>query len=139
MDQPRELRIVAVNGMLGYGFEATSLRAGMAERPHLVGGDSGSSDPGPYYLGSGASLVKPEQLRRDLGLALSEARAAGAPLVIGSAAMGGGAPHRADRADGRRARTRGGGRDGERAHRRADGHRAFRRGAGAGRGRGAGR
>jgi hypothetical protein len=93
MDQPRELRIVAVNGMLGYGFEAASLRAGVAERPHLVGGDSGSSDPGPFYLGSGTSLVKPEQLRRDLGLALAGARDAGAPLVIGSAAMGGGAPH----------------------------------------------
>ena len=93
MDQPSELRIVAVNGMLGYGFEAASLRAGMAERPHLVGGDSGSSDPGPFYLGSGASLVKPEQLRRDLGLALAGARDAGAPLVIGSAAMGGAAPH----------------------------------------------
>src|SRR5918997_327925 len=93
MDQPHELRIVAVNGMLGYGFEAASLRAGMAERPHLVGGDSGSSDPGPFYLGSGTSLVKPEQLTRDLGLALAGARAAGGPLVIGSAAMGGGAPH----------------------------------------------
>ena len=88
-----EIRIVAVNGMLGYGYEAASLAAGLAERPHLVGVDAGSSDPGPYYLGTGTSLVKEAQIRRDLRMALAGARWAGAPLVIGSAGMGGGAPH----------------------------------------------
>ena len=88
-----EIRIVAVNGMLGYGYEAASLAAGLAERPHLVGVDAGSSDPGPYYLGTGTSLVKEAQIRRDLRMALAGARRAGAPLVIGSAGMGGGAPH----------------------------------------------
>jgi hypothetical protein len=89
----KELRVVAVNGMLGYGFEAASLDAGLAERPHLVGVDAGSSDPGPYYLGTGASLVKDAQIRRDLRIALVGARRAGAPLVVGSAGMGGGVPH----------------------------------------------
>ncbi len=88
-----EIRIVAVNGMLGYGYEAASLAAGLAERPHLVGVDAGSSDPGPYYLGTGTSLVKDAQIRRDLRIALVGARRAGVPLVVGSAAMGGGEPH----------------------------------------------
>ncbi len=48
-----ELRIVAVNGCLGYGFDATSLAAGVEAMPQLMGADAGSTDPGPYYLGSG--------------------------------------------------------------------------------------
>jgi acyclic terpene utilization AtuA family protein len=88
-----ELRIVAVNGCLGYGFEATSLQAGVDMAPQLVGADAGSTDPGPYYLGSGTSLVRPAQIRRDLGLALTKSRAARVPLVVGSAGMGGGEPN----------------------------------------------
>jgi hypothetical protein len=88
-----ELRIVAINGMLGYGYEFASLQAGIDQQPHLVGGDAGSTDPGPYYLGSGTSLVKREQIRRDLSYALRASRAAGVPMVIGSAGMGGGNPN----------------------------------------------
>jgi hypothetical protein len=89
----KELRLVAINGCLGYGYEFASLEAGMAQAPHLVAGDAGSTDPGPFYLGSGTSLVKREQIRRDLGFALKRARAAGVPLMIGSAGMGGGNPN----------------------------------------------
>lgn len=89
----QEMRIVSVNGCLGYGFEATSLAAGCDLQPAMVGADAGSTDPGPYYLGSGTSLVRPPQIRRDLGLALVNARRAGVPLVVGSAGMGGGEPN----------------------------------------------
>lgn len=89
----KELRLVSINGCLGYGYEFASLKAGMDQAPHLVGGDAGSTDPGPFYLGSGTSLVKREQIRRDLGFALTSARAAGVPLMIGSAGMGGGNPN----------------------------------------------
>src|SRR5687768_16463459 len=77
-----ELRIVSINGCLGYGYQGRSLDAGIAARPHLVGGDAGSTDPGPYYLGSGTSLVKDEQIHRDLAPALLKSRAANVPLVI---------------------------------------------------------
>src|SRR5918998_1619705 len=76
MDQPRELRIVAVNGMLGYGFEAASLSAGMAERPHLVGGDSRSSDPGPYYLRFRLATIHAEIPRETVRDALRAGRIA---------------------------------------------------------------
>lgn len=88
-----ELKILAINGCLGYGYEFESFANGIAEGPALIGGDAGSTDPGPYYLGSGSSLVKREQIRRDLSNALRGARAAGVPLVIGSAGMGGGNPN----------------------------------------------
>lgn len=87
------MRIVSINGCLGYGYQIESLDAGIATQPSMVGGDAGSTDPGPFYLGSGNSLVKEEQIRRDLGPALLKSRAAGVPLVIGSAGMGGGEPN----------------------------------------------
>lgn len=89
----KELRVVALNGFLGYGFDVASLDEGMEARPHLLGADAGSTDPGPYYLGSGRQLVKEAQVRRDLRLGLLRARRAGVPLIIGSAGTAGGEPH----------------------------------------------
>lgn len=88
-----ELRIVALNGCLGYGYELASLAAGMDASPHQLGADAGSTDPGPYYLGSGSSLVKDAQIERDLAPALAAALQARVPLVIGSAGMGGASPN----------------------------------------------
>jgi hypothetical protein len=88
-----ELRVLAVCGILGYGFPEESLAAGMARQPHVVGADNGSTDPGPYYLGSGDQLTKRPQMVRDLGLSLAGAREAGVPLIVGSAGTAGGDPH----------------------------------------------
>ena len=88
-----ELRVLAVCGFLGYGFPEESLAAGIARRPHIVGADNGSTDPGPYYLGSGNQLIKRPQMVRDLGLSLAAARRAEVPYVIGSAGTAGGDCH----------------------------------------------
>lgn len=88
-----ELRIVALNGCLGYGFEEESLARGAALQPHMYGADAGSTDAGPYYLGSGTSMVRREQVKRDLSLALRQSRASRVPLVIGSAGLAGGEPN----------------------------------------------
>jgi hypothetical protein len=88
-----EIRIVAVNGMLGYGYPLESLRAGAASDPHAFVVDAGSTDAGPYYLGSGESLTKPLQVLRDLRHAVLAARQVRVPLIIGSAGFGGGRPH----------------------------------------------
>lgn len=84
-----ELRIVAVNGMLGYGYEIKSLEAGVAAEPHLIGCDAGSTDAGPYYLGSGNALVRADQIYRDLKPALVAAVRNGIPFVLGSAGFAG--------------------------------------------------
>jgi hypothetical protein len=88
-----ELRVVALNGMLGYGYQLTSLDAGVAAKPHVIGCDAGSTDPGPYYLGAGKSLVRTDQIYRDLKPALVRARAGKIPLVIGSAGFAGAKPN----------------------------------------------
>jgi hypothetical protein len=88
-----ELRILSVCGNLGYGFPETSLANGIARNPHIMGADNGSTDAGPYYLGSGDQLTKREQILRDLGFSLAAARKKGIPYIIGSAGTAGGNPH----------------------------------------------
>ncbi|MGZ5256956.1 MAG: acyclic terpene utilization AtuA family protein [Burkholderiales bacterium] len=90
---PEELRVVAVNGMLGYGYELKSLEAAVAAKPHLMGCDAGSTDPGPYYLGSGRSLVRDDQIYRDLKPALVSACRNKIPFVLGSAGFAGAKPN----------------------------------------------
>ena len=90
---PDAFRLLSVCGLLGYGYPEDSLRRGMQAEPDLLGVDAGSTDPGPYYLGSGTSFLKPLQVRRDLELALCAAREAGIPLVIGTAGGSGAKPH----------------------------------------------
>lgn len=55
--------------------------------------DAGSTDPGPYYLGSGVSFTDREAVKRDLRLLLTAARARRIPLIIGSAGGAGAEPH----------------------------------------------
>ena len=87
------LTVYAPLGMLGYGFPERSLRAAVERRPDVFAMDAGSTDPGPYYLGSGRSYTSREMVRRDLSLLLPAARRLGVPLIIGSAGGSGGRPH----------------------------------------------
>ena len=89
----REHRVLSLCGFLGYGFPKSSLDVGLSHFPDVVGVDNGSTDPGPYYLGSGKSLIKPAQLKRDLSIALNGSRQLQLPFVVGSAGTAGGEPH----------------------------------------------
>ncbi|MDJ0391240.1 acyclic terpene utilization AtuA family protein [Roseomonas sp. E05] len=89
----REMRLLSTSGILGYGFPEESLKAGLARGVDMIGVDGGSSDPGPYYLGSGTPFASPMAIRRDLRLMLRAALAARVPLVIGTCGGAGGEPH----------------------------------------------
>ena len=89
----REIRLLSICGMLGYGYPLESLQSGIRAGADFLGVDSGSTDPGPYYLGSGSGFVNAGQLERDLEPALRAARQDGIPLIIGSAGGSGARPH----------------------------------------------
>jgi hypothetical protein len=91
--QGEGLRVLAASGQLGNGIPEATLRAGLARRPHVIGADMGSVDPGPAYLGTGRMATAESVTRRDLRLVVQGARAAGVPLLIGSAGTAGAAPH----------------------------------------------
>src|SRR5258708_27248231 len=65
----------------------------MAREPHMIGVDGGSTDPGPYYLGSGKCVNSRMAMKRDLRLMLRAARSQRIPLIIGSCGGAGGEPH----------------------------------------------
>lgn len=80
----REFKILAPTGILGYGFPLESFEAGLAMKPDLIACDGGSTDPGPYYLGSGQSFVNASAVKRDLTIMLRSSIALAIPLIIGT-------------------------------------------------------
>ncbi len=76
---------ILAHGMLGYGFPIASLEEASRRGFDLVAIDAGSTDPGPYYLGSGRPFISRTMVERDLELLIGAAVKAGARLVIGSA------------------------------------------------------
>jgi hypothetical protein len=85
-----EYRLLSTSGLLGYGFPEDSLKRGLERKPDMIGVDGGSTDPGPYYLGSGECLNSVASMRRDLALMLNASQSARIPLVIGSCGGAGG-------------------------------------------------
>ena len=87
------MKIVALCGLLGYGYNEKSLELAFSEKVDYVGVDAGSTDPGPYYLGSGTSFTDRNAVKRDLALALPKALLQKAPLIIGTAGGAGSREH----------------------------------------------
>ena len=46
-------RVLVPSGVLGLGFDLAALERGIAARPDIICIDGGSTDSGPYYLGTG--------------------------------------------------------------------------------------
>jgi hypothetical protein len=89
----KEVRMLSASGILGYGYPEASLKAGLERKPHMIGVDGGSSDPGPHYLGSGKSFTSSLAIRRDMRLLLNGAIANRIPMMIGTCGGAGGEPH----------------------------------------------
>jgi hypothetical protein len=88
-----EFRVLSPTGVMGSGFLESSFEAALACRPHVIGCDAGSTDPGPSHLGAGVAAFPRAAVKRDLRLMLLGARRIGVPLLIGSAGTAGGDPH----------------------------------------------
>ncbi len=87
------MKIVALNGLLGYGYNEEALNIAFSEKVDYLGVDAGSTDPGPYYLGSGKSFTDRSAVKRDLQLAIPKALAHKAPFIIGTAGGAGSVRH----------------------------------------------
>ena len=79
-----QTRVLVPSGVLGLGFDSDALARGIAAGPDIIAIDGGSTDSGPFYLGTGTSKYS-RSVCRDEWRQLLEARAAASvPLVIGS-------------------------------------------------------
>lgn len=88
-----EIRVLSPTAILGYGFPLTSFEEGLKRKPHLIAVDAGSTDPGPYYLGSGKSFTQRSAVKRDLKYMIEAALEMQIPLIIGTAGGSGARPH----------------------------------------------
>ncbi len=88
-----EIRILSPTAILGYGFPLNSFSRGMEKNPHIIAVDAGSTDPGPYYLGSGVSFTDREAVKRDLAVILKAGKENKIPVIIGSAGGSGADSH----------------------------------------------
>lgn len=88
-----EVRMLSVTPILGYGFPESSLEAGLALNPHVIGADGGSTDPGPFYLGDGKAFCSRLSMKRDLKLMLCAGVRAGIPVIVSTSGGAGGEPH----------------------------------------------
>lgn len=87
------MKIVALNGLLGYGYTEIGLQKAFEAVPDYLGVDAGSIDPGPYYLGSGKAFTNREAVKRDVELALPLAIENRVPFIIGTAGGSGSEVH----------------------------------------------
>ena len=89
----KTVKAVAATGNLSTGFREESLVLAVKQGADFVGCDAGSTDSGPYYLGSGNPRGPRQAVKRNLGLILRETLRAGIPAIIGTAGHAGGRPH----------------------------------------------
>ena len=88
-----EIRVLSPTAILGYGFPLASFEAGLERDPHVIAVDAGSTDPGPFYLGSGQSFTQRSAVKRDLHYLVAAALERNIPLIIGTAGGSGAMAH----------------------------------------------
>ncbi|MCE4619099.1 MAG: hypothetical protein F7C37_06640, partial [Desulfurococcales archaeon] len=88
-----ELRILSPTAILGYGYPVEAFKNTVREGVDVIAVDAGSTDPGPYYLGSGKPFTSRDAVKRDLRHMIQAVREYGVPLIIGSAGGAGSKPH----------------------------------------------
>ena len=93
MTEAAHMRIVSLNGALGYGFSLDSFNRALEKDVDVIAVDGGSSDPGPHYLGSAKTGFTRESLKRDLEIAIPAALERRVPFIVGSSGLAGGEPH----------------------------------------------
>ncbi|OED41595.1 hypothetical protein AB833_09515 [Chromatiales bacterium (ex Bugula neritina AB1)] len=77
-------RVLVPSGVLGLGFDSAALAAGVATRPDIIAIDGGSTDSGPYYLGTGTSKYSRAACKAEWKQLMLAREQAQVPLVITS-------------------------------------------------------
>ncbi len=89
----KKIRALAATGNLSTGFREETLVRAVQQGAHFIGCDAGTTDSGPYYLGSGKPRGPREGTKRNLGIMIREALNAHIPVIVGTAGHAGGTPH----------------------------------------------
>ena len=85
-----EVRVLSASGQIGSGFLESSFARGIGLAPHVIACDGGSTDAGPYHLGTGKPHFSRLGVKRDMRLMMLGRDQAGVPLIVGSCGFAGG-------------------------------------------------
>jgi len=83
------VKILVPAGALGIPYDRAALHAGLLEKPDLIAIDGGSTDSGPFYLGTGTSKYSRSATKADWAELMDARATANVPLLIGSAGTSG--------------------------------------------------
>jgi hypothetical protein len=83
------VRVLVPTGMIGAGFTPETVARGLELGADVIAVDGGSTDSGPYYLGSGTPKTSAAAVARDMRILLRAAARAGIPLIVGSCGTSG--------------------------------------------------
>ncbi|MEV4053478.1 acyclic terpene utilization AtuA family protein [Amycolatopsis sp. NPDC049688] len=83
------VRVLSPSGMLGAGWDHATIERGIALGADVISIDAGSTDSGPYYLGSASPKTTAKAVARDLRSLLTAAAGAGIPVIVGSCGTSG--------------------------------------------------
>lgn len=78
-------KIFVPYGAVGLNCTEEAFEAGLAMKPDIISSDAGSTDSGPFYLGTGSGKYAAAAVRRDLRRMILGAHKLGIPMTIGSA------------------------------------------------------
>ena len=77
-------RILVPTGALGISFSEEAFARGVAAKPDIICVDGGSTDSGPFYLGTGTSKYSRAATKEEWRRLMVARAQAGVPLVIGT-------------------------------------------------------
>ena len=78
------IKVLVPSGVLGLGFDLEALNNGVKNNPDIISIDGGSTDSGPYSLGSGTSKYSRAAIKAEWKSLMIARKKANVPLVIGS-------------------------------------------------------
>ena len=78
-------RILIPTGAIGLGFDFEAFQRGLTLKPDAICVDGGSTDSGPYYLGTGTSKYSQESTKSEWRKLMKGRAKLDIPLIIGSA------------------------------------------------------
>lgn len=83
-----EIRYIAAS-LVGAGIDRASLNEALESQPQFIACDAGTTDAGPFSLGSGRAAFGRQSVKNDLALLLDAGHRAGVPVLVGSAGTAG--------------------------------------------------
>ena len=83
------VKVLIPAGALGIPYDRDALERGLKKSPDLIAIDGGSTDSGPYYLGTGTSKYSRSATKADWAELMTARANANVPLLIGTAGTSG--------------------------------------------------